>query len=72
MIDIDRSGTLSYEEVLDLSRVSLLRSFHPKDPKEVLDAVEGMARHFSDFIFKIAKTKKEDEIEFDVLKQVIK
>lgn len=69
IIDTDGNGLLSYEEVLELSLMSLKRNIKGQD-KASEDIINELARYFADLIFKLVDIDKDDEIPLPKIKEV--
>jgi Ca2+-binding EF-hand superfamily protein len=70
IIDTDGNGLLSYEEVLDLSLMSLKRNIKGEDNAS-LEIINELAKYFADLIFKLVDVDKDDEIPLPKIKEVI-
>ncbi len=69
MIDSDGNGLLSYDEVFDLSQLSLRRFF--KTEGEVADEIiNDLGEYFANVIFKQVEVDKDDEIDMQKIKDV--
>ena len=69
IIDTDGNGLLSYQEVVELSLLSLKRNLLEKD-KDFDDIINELARYFADLIFKLVDIEKDDEIPLVKIKEV--
>lgn len=70
IIDTDGNGSLSFEEVKTISKMSLQRNIAEGDDDLLKnsDAVEDLAEHFAKNIFKISEVDIDKEISIDILK----
>ena len=71
IIDTDGNGLLSYDEVLELSLMSLKRNIKGED-KNSEEVINELAKYFADLIFKLVDVDKDDEIPLPKIKEVIK
>lgn len=71
IIDTDGNGLLSYQEVLELSFLSLKRNLKGNDSNSD-DVINELARYFADLIFKLVNVDKDDEIPLPKIKEVVK
>ena len=69
IIDSDVNGLLSYQEVLELSYLSLKRNLQGKD-KTSDEVINELARYFADLIFKLVDVNIDDEIPLPKIKEV--
>lgn len=71
IIDNDGNGMLSFDEVYDVSLMSLKRNMigESKDKNEV---VEELAKYFANLIFKLVNVDIDSEIPLEKIKEVIK
>lgn len=69
IIDSDGNGLLSYQEVLELSYLSLKRNLQGKD-KTSDEVINELARYFADLIFKLVDVNIDDEIPLPKIKEV--
>jgi Ca2+-binding EF-hand superfamily protein len=69
IIDTDGNGLLSYDEVLELSLMSLKRNIKGED-KNSEEVVSELAKYFADLIFKLVDVDKDDEIPLPKIKEV--
>lgn len=70
IIDSDGNGQLSWDEVYDISMMSLKRSLVVDDEKSE-GLIEELAEYFADLIFRLVDIDKEDEIPLPKIKEVI-
>ena len=67
IIDADGNGSLSYDEVFDLSIISLKRTLKSEESSDI---VIELAEYFSKLIFKLVNVDKDVEIELPLIKEV--
>jgi hypothetical protein len=61
----------SYQDILEISRISIKRLIKNRDNSEVNDIVEDLGSYLTEFIFKVCGTELKDGIAIDKLKNVL-
>jgi Ca2+-binding EF-hand superfamily protein len=71
IIDTNENGMLSYDEVYELSKVSLERTIFGRPQKEDDTVIAGVAEHFANLIFELVDIPRHKEISFELIKEKI-
>ena len=71
IIDTNENGMLSYDEVYELSKVSLERTIFGRPQKEDDTVIAGVAEHFANLIFQLVDIPRHKEISFELIKEKI-
>ena len=71
IIDTNENGMLSYDEVYELSKVSLERTIFGRPQKEDDTVIAGVAEHFANLIFELVDVPRHKEIPFELIKEKI-
>jgi len=70
IIDSDGNGQLSWDEVYEISLMSLKRSLVIKEEKSE-DLIKELAEYFADLIFRLVEVDKDEEIPLPKIREVI-
>ena len=61
----------SYEDILEICKISIKRLIKNRDNSEINDIVEDLGSYLTEFIFKVCGTEPKDGITIDKLKNVL-